>query len=105
MKDVDDIHKSGVPEKTQKQICWATKVWSDWARQRMMLPFVDEEKGRYELTGDFCAMSNDALNFWLRKIVFKVCRVNRNCYPPDSLYGICTGIQHSLRFAGRADLR
>lgn len=69
MKDVDDIHKSGVPEKTQKQICWATKVWSDWARQRMMLPFVDEEKGRYELTGDFCAMSNDALNFWLRKIV------------------------------------
>ena len=56
MKDVDDIHKSRVPEKTQNQTCWATKVWIGWVREWMKLPFVDVEKGRHELTGDLCAM-------------------------------------------------
>ena len=38
VKDVDDARRSGVPEKTQRQTTWASKVWSDWAGERVKLP-------------------------------------------------------------------
>ena len=104
VKDVDDARRSGVPEKTQRQTTWASKVWSDWAGERVKLPYVDDEERRYELRGEFCGMGVDELKFWLCKFVLEVRRVDKNCYPPDSLYMICTGLQRALKFAGRAEI-
>jgi len=63
--------------------------------------FVDAEKGRYELRGEFCHMSIDDLKLWLCKFVLEVRQADKNCHPPDSLNlfnrNICKPQQHSLR--------
>lgn len=50
-------------------------------------------------------MSIESLQFWLPKFVLEVRRKDSEHYPPDSLYGICAGLQRSLKFCDRADVK
>jgi len=63
VRDVDKVHRSSVPEKTQRRITWASEV----GRRAREVAFVDAEEGRYELRGELCRMSVDNLKFWLCK--------------------------------------
>ncbi len=51
---VQEVRKQGVPKKTAAQTSWAGKVWADWAKQRLIKHFVDEEEEKCELCEDFC---------------------------------------------------
>jgi len=81
VRDVDKVHRSSVPEKTQRRITWASEV----GRRVREAASVDAEEGRYELRGEFCCMSIDDLKFWLCKFVLEVRQVDKNCHPPDLL--------------------
>ncbi|CAB3983360.1 Hypothetical predicted protein [Paramuricea clavata] len=41
-------------------------------------------------------MPAETLNFWLAKFVMEVCKEDGECYPPQTLYSICCGIQRHL---------
>jgi len=88
-------------------ICCPLQIWCAWKVPKTdhmgikdMLDacwaaIVDPEEGRYELRGDFCRMSIDDTKFWLWKLCLKLGWLTKNnCYPPDSLYMICTGLQY-----------
>ena len=97
------MRKRGVPKKTAVQT-WGTRVWADWANNRLTKPFLDEEK-KCELSEDFVSMQLESMIiFWLPKFVLEVRRRDCAHYPPDTLYTICTGLNHSLRVADRADI-
>ena len=81
VRDVDKVHRSSVPEKTQRWMDWASEL----GRRACEAAFVDADEGRYELRGEFCRMSVDNLKYWLCKFVLEVRRVDKNCHPPDSL--------------------
>ena len=76
----------------------------DWAKQRLTKPFLDEEEEKCELCEDFASMQVDSMKFWLPKFVLEIRRRDGTHYPPDTLYAICTGLNHSLKSADRADI-
>ena len=43
--------------------------------------------------------------YWLPKFVLEARRADGKHYPPDSLYAICAGLQRSLKFNDRADIK
>ena len=77
------------------------KVWADWAKQRLIKPFVDEEEEKCE---DFCCMQLESMTIWLPKFVLKLRRRDGDHYLPDTLYGICTALNRSLKRVDRANI-
>ena len=95
---VEDTRKAGVPQKTKAQTSWSSRVWSSWAKERKKLPAADSLEANYDLREDFTSMSIESLQYWLPKFVLEVRRQDKEYYPPDSLYGICSGLQRCLKF-------
>ncbi len=46
-----------------------------------------------------------AMKIWLPKLVLEMRRRDGDHYPPDTLYGICTALNHSLKRVNRADTK
>ena len=102
---VEESRKSGIPPKTRRQTSWACGVWAAWANNPKLLPSVDQNEESYELSEDITSMSVRSLQFWLPKFVLEVRRKDKQNYPPDSLYSICSGLQRSLKFCDCADVK
>ena len=88
-----------------KLTTWCCRVWAAWVKDRKSLPEADLEEAHHELSEDIAKMSIESLQFWLPKFVLEVRRADQQHYPPDSLYSICTGLQRSLKFNDRAEVR
>ena len=102
---VEQSRKSGVPPKTRGQTTWCCRVWAAWVKDRKFLPEADLEEANHGLSEDIAKMSITSLQFWLPKFVLEVRRADQQHYPPDSLYSLCTGLQRSLKFNDRAEVR
>ena len=102
---VEQSRKCGVPPKTRAQTTWCCRVWAAWVKDRKSLPEADLEEAHHELSEDIAKMSIESFQFWLPKFVLEVRRADQLHYPPDSLYSICTGLQRSLKFNDRAEVR
>ena len=92
-RTVEKVRESGVPQNTQDQTSWSSRVWS-----------ADSEESSYELLQDFCAIDVESMKFWLCKCIIEARRADGDYYPPDSLYSICCGLQQSHIFADRTDI-
>lgn len=46
---------------------------------------------------NFADMTIDDIRFWLPKFVVEARKVNGQEYPPDSVYGLCCGLERDLR--------
>ena len=101
---IQKVRKAGVPTKTASQSNWALKVWYEWAKQRLGQPFADSDESKRELCEDFCVMDKDSMEFWLPKFVLESRRKDGACYPPETLYSICTGLNRILKSVDRADI-
>ena len=102
--DIVKAREAGFAGKTRAQTSWCTRVWAEWVGAHMKLPVADEEESKHALLPDFCAMPVESMKFWLCKFVLELRRADGECYPPDSLYAICSGLNRSLKFSDRADI-
>ena len=102
---VEQARESGVPPKTRQQTSWSCRVWGAWAKERNKLPRTETYESDRELLEDITKMNVKSLQFWLPKFVLEVRHADQQHYPPDSLYGICAGLQRGLKFQDRADVQ
>ncbi len=60
-KEVDDMNKASIPQKTKLNTDWAVKVWTDWAESRnaRLLP----EENPFSVS--ICDLTVSEMNFWL----------------------------------------
>ena len=90
---IEKVQHSGMPVKTSQNTIWRLNVWGAWARERST--FSDEEK--HPLLEEFDSMMIDTIIFWLPRFTLEVQKENEDFYPPNSLHGLCCGLQRSLR--------
>ena len=102
---VEELRKAGMPLKTRNQTAWSCRVWAAWASDRKTHPAVDECEAMHRLSEDITSMCIDSLQYWLPKFVLEARRQDKDCYPPESLYSICSGLQRSLKCCDRADVK
>jgi hypothetical protein len=57
---------------------------------------VDGSSKIRDLDINVCNMSAKTLNFRLTKFVMEVCKEDGECFPPQTLYSICCGIQRHV---------
>ena len=100
---VEQIRKDGVPKATSKQTQWSLSVWKEWAAHRKE-NLIEESEFENPLCDDFGTNSVDCLKFWLPKFVADIRKIDETCYPPNSLYQICCGLQRSLASVDKAEV-
>ena len=94
---LDSIRKSGIPEKTKQSTSWSLNVWKEWSKERNAVPFTEELEKNHALVEQFTDLPLESIQFWLPKFIVEVKKSNGENYPAESLYGLCCGLQRSLR--------
>ena len=92
-----------VPKNTRYNTKWAVKIFDEWQKSRGNKVAKNESFGfeckrldsLQDLTVDVHDMSAESLNIWLTKFVGEV--VNRERYPPRTLYMIICGINRHIQ--------
>lgn len=104
--DDDEVRErqlSRIPANTKKATKWSLGVWTDWKVARSETCSEDSDKCPAGV-GDITKMSKEELDFWLSKFVLEVRKTNGECFYPNTLYGICCGLQRYLRDNGRPEI-
>ena len=95
-KEVRAMRERAIPKNTKKSTNWATTVWIDWTEYRRMA--AEEDADESELPSALInQLTKTELNYWLSHFVLEVRRRNGDCYPPNTLYQICCGLQRAIR--------
>ena len=100
LENIERLRKSGIPVETQKNTSRALKVWSNWAKQRV----VRDDEEEHMLFDDFVQMRAADMPFWLCRFVTEARRVDGKVYPPNTLYQLACGLMRALKESGRAGI-
>lgn len=103
---LESIRKSAVPMKTRQSMLWAVNIWGAWVKERKRVGFVEDDEKKYLLCDNILEMhmSLESLSSWLLKFVMEVRKESCDDYSPDSIYGMCCGLQRELRMNDREDV-
>ena len=105
-KEIPARNEARIPQNTKRATSWSTRVWDDWVTERNSLPINDSDTFVVAPnSGILKTLCNLELSFWLSKFVYEVRKKDKNEYPPNSLYLLCTGLQRYLRETGAAELK
>ena len=96
-EDLEVVQKSGVPKNTSTSTRWALNVWKEWVIARKSMCLVEDSEKEYVISEKFFDMPVEAISFWLPKFIVEVRNKKGESYPPDTLYGLCCGLQRSLK--------
>ena len=102
--EIDTIRKVGVPVSTKRSTAWAVNVWEAWVNARTSVNFTEDAETTHSLKRNISQMTVEEIRFWLPRFVVEVRKENGQHYPPNSLYGLCCGLQRELRLKDRADI-
>ena len=100
--DLKEIKDAGVPYRTKQSTQWATNEWKDWSKARSI--HIDESEHAYPLSEVFSDMTLHSIAFWLPRFTVETRKTNGELYPPNSLNGLCCGLQRNLRCNDRCDI-
>ena len=92
-EDLEVVRKSGVPKNTSTSTRWALNVWKEWVIARKSICLVEDSEKEYVISEKFFDMPVEAISFWLPKFIVEVRNKKGESYPPDTLYGLCCGLQ------------
>ena len=96
---------SRIPENTKMSTGWAVRVWKDWTAEQnsKVKTSVSTEK---TLIANILPNTDDDVNKWMAKFVVEIRKKEElgKCYPPNSLYQLCCGLQRFIRNNGRPAL-
>lgn len=90
--DLEEARKKAVPKNTTKNTSWAVNIWKQWSSHRRQVCTSYNEWPTHLLIAQI-----SELNYWLSKFVLEVRKANGEQYPPDTLYGVCTGLLRFIR--------
>ena len=90
--EVEQAKASAVPLNTRKNTNWAVNIWKDWSQHRCQATSSITEWPVHL----FIAQPQE-LDHWLSKFVLEAQKANGEPYPPDTLYGVCTGLLRYIR--------
>ena len=90
--ELEVAKKSAIPKNTDKSTNWAVRIWKEWSASRQQTcPSHTEWPTHLLIT------QPKELNYWLSKFVLEARKTSGVCYPPDTLYSICSGLQRYIR--------
>jgi hypothetical protein len=90
--EVEQAKASAVPSNTRKNTSWSVNIWKEWSQHRRQTCSSITEWPVHL----FIAQPQE-LNHWLSKFVLETRKANGEPYPPDTLYGICSGLLRYIR--------
>lgn len=94
---LDGIRKSAIPEKTKQSTSWSLNVWKEWSKERNAIPFTEELEKEHHLLEQFTDLAVESKQFWLPKFIVEVKKCNGENYSAESVYGLCCGLQRSIK--------
>ena len=76
---------------------WAVRVWKDWAAERNSKVKTSVSTVK-TVNANILANTDDEVNKWMAKFVAEIRKKEEpgKCYPPNSLYQLCCGLQRFI---------
>ena len=92
-ESVEAAKTNSTPKNTSRNTNWAVNVWKDWSsHRRAAFPNSFQERPVH-----LVLTTNYQLDYGLSKFVVEARRSDGECYPPNTLYGICCGLLRYVR--------
>ncbi len=79
-------------------------VWKSWVQARKKVKSVEDNEKSQVLIENVEEMEVLAIAFWLPRFVVEMRKENGDEYLPNSIYGVCSGLQRHLRVIERGDV-
>ncbi|XP_031549389.1 zinc finger MYM-type protein 3-like [Actinia tenebrosa] len=105
-----DLHRrveATIPHGTKCATAWCVQTWKEWAEERSKLCSTSVSDKYQVVDLDILQLSKEELDYWLAKFVLEVRKKKTpgECYPPNTLYQICCGIQRFLKENGKQEFK
>ena len=91
-KDIEQVMKSAVPEKTQQDNKYCAKLWHDWVSYR--------RKETNVIIPSLHNITSTELQHWMCPFILEVRKKDGSVFLPNTLHHICCGIMRFVRANG-----
>ena len=91
-QELQEAKKCAVPKNTDKCTNWALNIWKEWSTHRQK-----QFSSHSQWPTHLMITQPKELDYWLSKFVLEARKANGDCYTPDTLYSICSGLLRYIR--------
>ena len=91
-QELQEAKKCAVPKNTDKCTNWALNIWKEWSTHRQK-----QFSSHSQWPTHLMITQPIELDYWLSKFMLEARKANGDCYTPDTLYSICSGLLRYIR--------